>query len=97
MDCINASVDQEVETFNQASMVLSSKMAALVSENTCDYCSMIGKKVHRCGVCKTKVYCSEECQLIDWNLVHSKICNEGDVARKVKGMGVVRRGQFLVP
>merc|ERR1712059_245687 len=54
-------------------------------ENSCDYCGVLGRKVHRCSECKTKVYCSEECLQLDWKKIHSKICNEGEVASKVKG------------
>jgi len=55
-------------------------------DNICDFCFMAGKKAHRCGGCKTKVYCSQTCLEEDWAGVHKKICvrSKGE-SRKVKG------------
>merc|ERR1719234_403161 len=38
----------------------------------------------RCGKCLTKMWCSKECQLEDWELVHKQICTVEADQRKVK-------------
>jgi len=51
----------------------------------CDYCSFPSKGcIHRCTGCLTKLYCGEQCRDEDWEMVHSKVCKQGEV-RKVKG------------
>jgi len=48
---------------------------ARFSQNRCDSCFHLSLKVHRCSSCKTKVYCSAECQAEDWK-VHKFCCEE---------------------
>ena len=50
----------------------------------CDWCATLKRSVHRCGKCLTKVYCSQECLLTDWQKVHKLICKEESVMRKRK-------------
>ena len=50
----------------------------------CDWCKRLQKKVHRCKRCQTKVYCSQACLDMDWELVHKKICSRNPDARKIK-------------
>ena len=38
----------------------------------------------RCGKCLTKMWCSKECQLKDWELVHKRVCTVEADQRKVK-------------
>jgi len=40
--------------------------------------------VHRCSKCLTKMWCSKECQLKDWELVHKRVCTVEADQRKVK-------------
>jgi len=91
-ECQTVNMMKETDFVNQIVMVMMSKVFENI-ENSCVYCGMLGGKVHRCSKCKTKVYCSEECLLLDWRKVHSKICNEGDVTRKVKGGKKKRKAQ----
>ena len=62
-------------------------------ENTCDFCFKMSahSEVHRCKQCLTKIYCSKECQLGDWELVHKEICKGKGEKRKRKGGAVERR------
>ena len=50
----------------------------------CDWCKRLQKKVHRCKRCQTKVYCSQACLNMDWEMVHEKICSRSPDARKIK-------------
>ena len=50
----------------------------------CDWCKRLQKKVHRCNRCQTKVYCSQACLDMDWEMVHKKICSRNPDARKIK-------------
>ena len=81
--CQMLNKSKEVEFHKKISTVIISITSRLVA-NRCDYCGLLGRKAHRCNECKTKVYCSQECQSSDWYLVHKKICSKGEVARKVK-------------
>jgi len=89
IDCQMRIRGEEVDFLHKITSMMETKVAAGL-ENRCDYCGMMGRSMHRCGQCKTKVYCGEECQQLDWDQVHSKICNKGDVARKKKGGTSVR-------
>ena len=40
--------------------------------------------LHRCGKCKTKTYCSKDCQVKDWEVKHQGFCNEIPEEWKVK-------------
>jgi len=68
---------------------LSATRAKLQSRR-CDYCFMLAEKVHRCGECLTKNYCSRECLLKDSGENHSKFCHKGEEERKVKRDGKAR-------
>jgi len=48
----------------------------LVTGFECDYCGLLVIKPHRCSKCKSKQYCSPECQTLDWRLIHMKLCQE---------------------
>merc|ERR1711864_7384 len=85
MDCQVAGKKKESDFLSRVDAVLRRKiMVDTGLINRCDYCAGIDGSVHRCSQCKTKVYCSEECQQLDWAEVHHKICKEGEVTRKVK-------------
>jgi len=62
-------------------------------ENLCHFCFKLSSHgvVHRCGRCLTKVYCSKECQMQDWSLIHSQICKGKGVLRKLKGKAKERK------
>ena len=62
-------------------------------ENLCHFCFKLSSHgvVHRCGRCLTKVYCSKECQMQDWSLIHSQICKGKGVLRKLKGKSKERK------
>ena len=45
----------------------------------------------RCGKCRSKVYCSKECQLEGWEAGHKEFCSEAVGDRKVKHTGKERR------
>jgi len=62
-------------------------------ENLCHFCFKLSSHgvVHRCGKCLTKVYCSKECQMQDWSLIHSEICKGKGVMRKLKGKAKERK------
>ena len=51
----------------------------------CDNCFFLCEKVHRCGRCLTKQYCSKECKSLDWQGVHEKVCKPGEDPGKIKG------------
>ncbi|CEM20874.1 unnamed protein product [Vitrella brassicaformis CCMP3155] len=43
--------------------------------SVCDVCSKRATQPKRCGSCYRRVYCSKECQLVDWrDLGHKKAC-----------------------
>ena len=44
----------------------------------------------RCGKCLTKHWCSQDCQLKDWEEKHQEFCNKSADERKVKGGAKVR-------
>lgn len=48
-------------------------LAQRFEEYRCDNCFMVNDQAHRCGGCKTKVYCSLECQDEDWK-IHQMCC-----------------------
>ena len=50
----------------------------------CDHCFFLCEKVHRCGRCLTKQYCSKECKSEDWKKVHEKLCKPGEDPGKIK-------------
>jgi len=52
--------------------------------NRCDWCTTLKRKVHRCSRCLTKVYCSQECLVMDWKKVHKEVCREKPEVRKMK-------------
>ena len=64
-------------------MLITSTLQAHKGFN-CDWCKKLHKKVHRCNICKTKVYCSKACLDMDRKAVHSKICSPNPDPRKVK-------------
>ena len=42
----------------------------------CDHCGLHSNHPHRCSGCKSKHYCTQECQNLNWNLVHMKMCKD---------------------
>ena len=50
----------------------------------CDNCFFLCEKVHRCGRCLTKQYCSKECKSEDWKKIHEKVCKPGEDSGKIK-------------
>lgn len=75
----------------------------------CAYCfeqSSTTSTLLRCSGCKTRMYCSQECQTIDWNKgqIHKKwcktICGEDNIDWEIKyinaerGMGLVAKRPF---
>ena len=70
-------------------------LAQRFEEHRCDACFRVNDKGHRCSSCKTKVYCSPECQNKDW-IVHKLCCRElvndkENFGRKKKGDTEKRR------
>ena len=53
----------------------SSYLKSRFQQNRCDFCHLLSFKVHRCSICMTKVYCSKECQEVDWK-VHKLCCEQ---------------------
>ena len=49
-----------------------------VDNNSCNYCQTDKIKLSICSRCKTRYYCSQECQKSDWP-EHKKICKRLDV------------------
>jgi len=41
----------------------------------CWTCKLYSGKSHRCSTCKSRLYCSQECQNKDWK-IHQTICND---------------------
>jgi len=62
-------------SFRDSLTNMSSLFRSRYKKNRCDGCYNLSIKVHRCSTCKTKIYCSEKCQAVDWK-VH-KYCCEG--------------------
>ena len=81
--CQIETVQQEAEFHKKISSVINYITSRLVTHK-CDYCGLLGRKVHRCGGCKTEVYCTRQCLDMDWEVVHRKICGKGELVRKVK-------------
>ena len=50
-----------------------SKYSAKFSDLQCSHCKVLSRKCHRCSSCKSRFYCSGECQTNDWKF-HKKIC-----------------------
>ena len=50
-----------------------SKYVARFADLQCWYCKILSRKCHRCSSCKSRFYCSAECQTNDWKN-HKKIC-----------------------
>jgi len=89
-------------------LLLSAEALALTERfvaNRCDCCYKVTERAHRCSRCKTKIYCSEDCQHTDWK-VHKICCQKsfesedqqrrkkkGD-GSKVKRVGLRRMGKF---
>eukprot|EP00092_Neocalanus_flemingeri_P034641 GFUD01037683.1.p1 GENE.GFUD01037683.1~~GFUD01037683.1.p1 ORF type:complete len:460 (+),score=117.15 GFUD01037683.1:40-1419(+) len=42
----------------------------------CEFCHKMSQETHRCSKCRSKSYCSPECQARDWERVHSKVCRD---------------------
>ena len=56
--------------------ISNSKSTKLTAKCVCDKEMQISEKEHKkCGKCKTKLYCSRECQIKDWP-DHKKDCKE---------------------
>lgn len=49
---------------------------------TCDVCSKDFEKLSSCGRCKSRSYCGQECQRIDWKKGHKKQCKLLAASRK---------------
>lgn len=57
----------------------------------CWTCKMYSKESHRCRSCKSRLYCSKECQTKDWK-VHETICKElKEVGDQVKSDSYERK------
>lgn len=56
-----------------------------VKQTKCHLCRRASATVLRCGLCKTRAYCSKECQRQEWKLGHKRLCylyRAGKVLRK---------------
>lgn len=49
------------------------KVSASASPNCCEYCLQQTPKAMRCSACKSSVYCSPNCQSLDW-ATHKHLC-----------------------
>lgn len=83
---LHASGDPFVMTPAQAECHLMAWAASLFSKQThCHLCKRPSASVMRCGLCKTRAYCSKECQRREWRLGHKRLCHlyhAGKVLRK---------------
>ena len=59
----------------------------------CDQCFLFCEKVHRCGRCLTKQYCSKECKSEDWKEAHEKVCKPGEDPGKIKADRTARNAE----
>jgi len=72
---------KEFRVLNTLTRAVNAKYAGHV----CDFCFKVGKTAHRCGGCKTKIYCGKQCLEEDWAMVHRKVCARSkEEARKIK-------------
>lgn len=77
-DCSEA-YESEVSNCRARSLLLSSltmtKYMARWADLQCWVCKLFSGKSHRCSICKSRLYCSPECQNKDWDL-HKTICKD---------------------
>jgi len=52
---------------------ISARTLIVVEERNCARCGAPAKS--RCSGCKTAVYCSDECQRVDWDSGHKRVCH----------------------
>jgi len=45
-------------------------------EKSCRNCGVVSDSLKRCGHCQLVFYCSQECQIRDWNQRHRSACKE---------------------
>jgi len=81
------------EKVNQKHLLENKAMVELMLEeiqklktSRCDWCRTMKKEVHSCSRCLTKVYCSQECQDLDWEKVHKSVCRQDPDIRKLKSL-----------
>ena len=74
-----AAVKREGEGGEEESSAKRAKMAPRV----CQLCGKEAAKMKKCSVCKLARYCSEECQLGDWEK-HQKSCKDAEARKKVE-------------
>ena len=57
------------------------------SKSVCDFCFQAVERIHRCGRCKTKMYCNKRCVEKDWRQGHQEACPQlkGDKLREKEG------------
>lgn len=58
--------------------------------NSCVICGLTGDKLLKCGKCKTRTYCSRECQKIDWK-EHKFTCGNELMVRKILPKEVISK------
>lgn len=59
------------------------------TQKACEVCEKNGVKLKVCSKCKSVRYCSEECQLLDWEH-HRDICKPSNFCKVCEGNGALR-------
>lgn len=60
------------------------------SEKECYACGQTDESLKRCSECHVAVYCSRECQTIDWKIQHKSLCKymKNYIIAPVEGYGI---------
>ena len=67
--CLQAISEAQIQFAHQGDMENGSVLVA----NTCHVCLKISKTIKRCTVCKSRFYCTRDCQIKDWP-THRLVC-----------------------
>jgi hypothetical protein len=63
-------------------------------EPSCNTClkpeNILGSPLMRCAKCKTALYCSQTCQVLDWKKGHKEFCNANKEAHE-EGLKVLEK------
>ena len=77
-DCKDIFVDHvavyRIQIFHSITSMLS-KYKLQFKDLKCWSCKLLSGNSHRCSTCKSRLYCSKECQNKDWNL-HKSLCDD---------------------
>lgn len=59
----------------QSFVLLMTKYRTMWTQFQCWFCKIYSRESHRCSTCKSRQYCSEDCQNKDWK-IHQLICSQ---------------------